>query len=111
MCLHDLQELMYNLADVFPESCAVLEGINSFQYFNIEFDLFIWHSIGANSQQHGNNYVQVVAQDGDVKLSYRINRFYSDMDVLLATLLYQGKHFWKQKEHICGQKFLATNVK
>jgi hypothetical protein len=41
MCLHDLQELMYDLSDVFPESCAVLEGINSFQYFNIEFYLFI----------------------------------------------------------------------
>ena len=63
MRLHDVQQLMNDLAHVLSEALAGFEGVNGLQYFNVELDFLLGNSIGTDTEKHGYDNVEVVVED------------------------------------------------
>jgi hypothetical protein len=109
--LHDLEQLVDYLAHVLLEGLALFEGVDCLEHLDVEFDLVRGDPVGAYSQEHGHDDIQVIVEDRDVELPDGVHGLRGHAQVLmLPFVLDQLEHLGEQEVHVCDQVVLAVDV-
>ena len=87
MGLHHLKQGVYYLAHVLAEGLAILQSVNGLEDLYVELDLLWGHSVRADPKEHWDDNVEIVAEDGYMKVSNGIHGLDCDLDIMCTLVL------------------------